>query len=166
LSALPVFCDLETRELCSAEDGLLPTVVEPGGTLPSRGFEGDAGLDLYPVDGDPVCLLAGGRMVFDTALRVAIPPHHVGRIEGCSEMASKGVIPLGCVDMDHYPLSTAFLGSAINSRFRGRIGVILANLSHEQWVAAPGTVLAHLVVYPVAILRPDPRASLDATDRD
>jgi dUTP pyrophosphatase len=165
LNVLPAFTDLETREICALDDSALPVALEHGAILPRRARPGDAGLDLYPVPGEPPTLRAGEVAVFNTGVRLAIPWSHVGKIEGRSGMASRAIVPLGYVDFDLWPSVPAILGGVIDASFRGTVGVILANLSPTHWAANPGTPIAQLVVYPIALLTPDPDRSLDVTER-
>jgi dUTP pyrophosphatase len=101
--------------------------------------------------GETPYLPAGAIKVFPTGVRVAIPPGFVGRIEGRSGMASRGVVPLG---------------GLIDSGFTGPISIILANLSMTRWAAEPGTPIGQLVIFPILLPSGlDLRDSLDATER-
>jgi dUTP pyrophosphatase len=118
-------------------------------TLPTRAHPGDSGLDLYPA-GSPV-LLAGRIGIFPVGFAVAIPAGHVGKIEGRSSLAAKGVVPLGGI-IDH--------------GYTGEVKVVLANLHPTTaWVATPGDAIAQLVIYPIitpAVVEVD---TLGPTDR-
>jgi dUTP pyrophosphatase len=78
----------------------LPVVVDDGGTLPSRGYEDDAGLDLYSAI-DAICL-PGETLDIPSHVRMQLPTGHWGLIIGRSSTRRKrgllvhpGVIDVG-----------------------------------------------------------------------
>jgi dUTP pyrophosphatase len=116
---------------------VLPVTLDEGATLPTRAHEHDAGLDLYPLDGlpQPLRLLPGQVRVVPTGVHVAIPPGFVGKIEGRSGLASRGIVPVGGV---------------IDPGYTGDVGVVLANVGLTHWTAEQGRAIAQLVLYRIA----------------
>jgi dUTP pyrophosphatase len=113
-----------------------------GATLPTRAYEGDAGLDLSACE--RVELGPGERAVVGTGLTVAIPDGHAGFVQPRSGLAARHGITV---------LNTPGL---VDSGYRGELKVVLLNTDrHETFVVEPGMRIAQLVVVPVAL--PEPR---------
>jgi dUTP diphosphatase len=120
--------------------------------LPTRAYEGDAGLDLTACE--RVELGPGERAVVSTGLAVAIPEGYAGFVQPRSGLAARHGIALvnspGLVD----------------AGYRGELKVVLLNTDqHEPFLVEPGTRIAQLVVVPVALLEPAEAAELPATAR-
>ena len=107
-----------------------------GATLPTRAYEGDAGLDLSACE--RVELGPGERAVVGTGLTVAIPDGHAGFVQPRSGLAARHGITI---------LNTPGL---VDSGYRGELKVVLLNTDRsEQFVVEPGMRIAQLVVVPV-----------------
>lgn len=111
------------------------TVVSFGGELPERATALSAGVDLRAArDG---LVRAGARELVPTALSMEIPAGVAGLVCSRSGLALRqGVIVLnapGVVDAD----------------YRGQVGVILANLSGEDFAFRAGDRIAQLLLVPV-----------------
>ena len=107
-----------------------------GATLPTRAYEGDAGLDLSACE--RVELGPGERAVVGTGLTVAIPDGHAGFVQPRSGLAARHGITI---------LNTPGL---VDSGYRGELKVVLLNTDRtEQFVVEPGMRIAQLVIVPV-----------------
>ena len=110
-----------------------------GATLPTRAYEGDAGLDLSACE--RVELGPGERAAVGTGLSVAIPEGHAGFVQPRSGLAAKHGITV---------LNTPGL---VDSGYRGELLVNLVNTDlREAFVVEPGMRIAQLVVLPVPAL--------------
>ena len=122
-----------------------------GATLPTRAYEGDAGLDLSACE--RVELGPGERAVVGTGLTVAIPDGHAGFVQPRSGLAARHGITI---------LNTPGL---VDSGYRGELKVVLLNTDRtEQFVIEPGMRIAQLVVVPVAL--PEPREVAELPDSE
>ena len=123
-----------------------------GATLPTRAYEGDAGLDLSA--SERVELGPGERAVVGTGLTVAIPDGHAGFVQPRSGLAARHGITI---------LNTPGL---VDSGYRGELKVVLLNTDRtEQFVIEPGMRIAQLVVVPVALPEPREVAELPGSER-
>jgi dUTP pyrophosphatase len=122
-----------------------------GATLPTRAYEGDAGLDLSACE--RVELGPGERAVVGTGLTVAIPDGHAGFVQPRSGLAARHGITI---------LNTPGL---VDSGYRGELKVVLLNTDRsELFVVEPGMRIAQLVVVPVAL--PEPREVTELADSE
>jgi dUTP pyrophosphatase len=120
--------------------------------LPSRAYDGDAGLDLAACERRE--LPPGGRAVVSTGIAVAIPPGHAGFVQPRSGLAAKHGITI---------VNTPGL---VDSGYRGEVNVVLLNTdSAETFVVEPGMRIAQLVVLPVAPARAVEADELPPSDR-
>jgi dUTP pyrophosphatase len=121
-------------------------------TLPSRAYDGDAGLDLAACE--RVELGPGERAVVGTGLTVAIPDGHAGFVQPRSGLAARHGITI---------LNTPGL---VDSGYRGELKVVLLNTDRaEPFVVEPGMRIAQLVVLPVALPEPTEVAELPDSER-
>jgi dUTP pyrophosphatase len=122
-----------------------------GATLPTRAYEGDAGLDLSACE--RVELGPGERAVVGTGLTVAIPDGHAGFVQPRSGLAARHGITI---------LNTPGL---VDAGYRGELKVVLLNTDRsEQFVVEPGMRIAQLVVVPIAL--PEPREVTELPDSE
>ena len=107
-----------------------------GATLPTRAYEGDAGLDLSACE--RVELGPGERAVVGTGLTVAIPDGHAGFVQPRSGLAARhGIAVLNSPGL-------------VDAGYRGELRVVLLNTDRaERFVVEPGMRIAQLVVVPV-----------------
>ena len=120
--------------------------------LPSRAYDGDAGLDLSACGQHR--LPPGGRAVVPTGLAVAIPSGYAGFVQPRSGLAAKHGITI---------VNTPGL---VDSGYRGEVNVVLLNTDpQETFVVEPGMRIAQLVVLPVAAVRPVETAQLPESER-
>jgi dUTP pyrophosphatase len=121
-------------------------------TLPSRAYEGDAGLDLAA--SERVELGPGERAAVGTGLAVAIPEGHAGFVQPRSGLAaSHGITVLNSPGL-------------VDAGYRGELKVVLLNTDKvEPFVVEPGMRIAQLVVLPVVVAEPADVAELPVTER-
>jgi len=101
--------------------------------LPTRAYDGDAGLDLAACE--RVEIPPGGRAVVGTGVAVAIPPGHAGLVVPRSGHAARS--GLGIVNAP----------GLIDPGYRGEVMVILQNTDLVvPFVVEPGMRIAQLVV--------------------
>jgi len=117
---------------------LLVTRLHDGATLPTRAYDGDAGLDLSACE--RVELGPGERAVVRTGLTVAIPDGHAGFVQPRSGLAARhGIAVLNSPGL-------------VDAGYRGELRVVLLNTDRsERFVVEPGMRIAQLVVVPVAL---------------
>ena len=127
-------------------------LVQKGATLPSRAYEGDAGLDLAACE--RVELGPGERAAVGTGLAVAIPEGHAGFVQPRSGLAARhGIAVLNSPGL-------------IDAGYRGELKVVLLNTDRtEPFVVELGMRIAQLVVVPVALSEPREVAELPASER-
>lgn len=120
------------------------------GTMPTRGTEHSAGLDLYtPSD---ITLDPGIPTYVDLGVRVEIPAGHVGLLTTRSSMGKHGVTlanSIGIIDAD----------------YRGPLGVTLINNAAWSQAYLKGDRIAQLVVLPFLLADPVPVEELTVTER-
>jgi dUTP pyrophosphatase len=120
--------------------------------LPTRAYEGDAGLDLSACE--RVELGPGERAVVSTGLAVAIPDGHAGLVLPRSGLAVR------------HGIGKVNAPGLIDAGYRGELKVVLLNTDRsERFVVEPGMRIAQLVVVPVAMTEPTEVAELPATER-
>lgn len=120
--------------------------------LPSRAYDGDAGLDLSACERHE--LPPGARAVVPTGVAVAIPPGYAGFVQPRSGLAAKHGITI---------VNTPGL---VDSGYRGEVNVVLLNTDRaETFVIEPGMRIAQLVVLPVAPAQPVESEELPPSDR-
>jgi dUTP pyrophosphatase len=109
---------------------LLSVLVGAGGALPEYGTEGAAGADLRA--SAAVVIPPGGRAAVPTALRLEIPPGHVGLVWPRSGLAVRHGIDT--------------LAGVIDCDYRGELRVVLVNHGAEPFAIAVGDRIAQLLL--------------------
>lgn len=97
--------------------------------LPKRGSLGAAGYDLASVENKVVP--ARGRAVISTGLRIQVPSDCYARIAPRSGLAVKKGIDVGA--------------GVVDSDYAGVVGVVLFNLSDEDFEVSVGDRIAQLI---------------------
>ncbi len=121
-------------------------------TLPTRAYEGDAGLDLYACERH--ILPPGHRAVVPTGVAVAIPPGHAGLVLPRSGLAARHGI--GLVNAP----------GLIDTGYRGELMVVLVNTDLEEtFVVEPGMRVAQLLVIALPDLQLLAVDELELTER-
>jgi dUTP pyrophosphatase len=120
--------------------------------LPSRAYEGDAGLDLSSCE--RVELGPGERATVGTGLAVAIPEGYAGFVLPRSGLAAR------------HGLTNVNTPGLVDSGYRGEIKVILLNTDRrEPFFVEPGMRIAQLVVLEVPAVQAVEVAELPETER-
>jgi dUTP pyrophosphatase len=120
--------------------------------LPSRAYEGDAGLDLAACEHHR--LPPGARAVVPTGVAVAIPEGYAGFVQPRSGLAARHGITI---------VNTPGL---VDSGYRGEINVVLLNTDPvDAFDVEPGMRIAQLVVLPIAAVRTVEAAELPPSER-
>lgn len=123
-----------------------------GATLPTRAYEGDAGLDLAA--SERVELAPGARAVVGTGVAVAIPDGHAGFVQPRSGLAARNGI------------AVVNSPGLVDAGYRGELKVVLLNTDRDEaFVVEPGMRIAQLVVVPVTAPDPVEVAELPASER-
>ena len=120
--------------------------------LPTRAYEGDAGLDLSA--SERVELGPGERAVVSTGLAVAIPDGHAGLVQPRSGLAARhGIAVLNSPGL-------------VDAGYRGELKVVLLNTDRsERFVVEPGMRIAQLVIVAVALSEPREVTELPPSER-
>lgn len=105
-------------------------------TLPTRGSEEAAGLDLYAATA--VTIAPGGKALVPTDISVNIPPGHYGRVAPRSGLAWKKHIDVGA--------------GVIDRDYSGNISVVLYNHSPDTvFEVAIGDRIAQLILEKISM---------------
>lgn len=102
--------------------------------LPEYKTELSAGMDLYANLDEPVILKPLERKLIPTGLFIEIPAGYEAQVRPRSGMALKH--GLTCLNSP----------GTIDADYRGEVGVILANLSNEDFIINDGERIAQMVI--------------------
>jgi dUTP pyrophosphatase len=108
----------------------LPACVGEGGSLPEYSSTGAAGADLRA--SEAVAIAPGARAAVPTAIRLQIPPGHVGLVWPRSGLAVRHGIDT--------------LAGVIDSDYRGEVRVVLVNHGDEPFRVEKGDRIAQILV--------------------
>lgn len=128
-------------------------VKENGVQLPQYESVGAAGLDVRANITEPITLKSLERKLIPTGIKVSIPQGYEIQVRPRSGMALKHGITM---------LNTP---GTIDSDYRGDIGLIVANLSNEEYTIQPNERLGQLVLNKVEQIEWEVIETLDETDR-
>lgn len=121
--------------------------------LPQYETPQSAGMDLRANIESPILLQPLDRKLIPTGLHIALPEGYEAQIRPRSGLAlKKGITCLntpGTIDAD----------------YRGDVGVILVNLSKEEFVVQPGERIAQMIINKVERCEFELVESLDETER-
>ena len=102
--------------------------------LPAYATAQSAGMDLRANIGEPIVLRPMERKLIPTGLYIALPPGYEAQVRPRSGLALKrGITVLnapGTIDAD----------------YRGEVGVLLINLSQEDFIVNDGERIAQMVI--------------------
>ena len=115
----------------------VPVLLGAGAALPDYASAGAAGADLRA--SEAVVIAPGARAAVPTAVRLEIPPGHVGLVWPRSGLAVRHGIDT--------------LAGVIDSDYRGELKVVLVNHGEEPFRIAPGARIAQLLVQRVERVR-------------
>jgi dUTP diphosphatase len=120
--------------------------------IPTRGHPGDAGLDLYSIEGAHIG--PGERWSVGTGIALEIPEGHAGLVLPRSGLAREHGIAL---------VNSPGL---IDAGYRGEVRVLLLNTDPAETVRIEaGARIAQLVVTPIALAEPVEVAELSDSAR-
>jgi len=125
--------------------------LRPDVVMPSRAYEGDAGLDLSAADA--VVLAPGERAVIGTGLAVAVPEGHAAFVQPRSGLAAR------------HGITIVNAPGLVDSGYRGEVKVVLLNTGAEPFAVEPGMRIAQLVVLPVVSPEPVEVDELPGSER-
>lgn len=121
--------------------------------LPKYQTPGAAAMDLHACLDEPVTLASLERKVIPTGFAISLPDGYEAQIRARSGLSLKhGITPangIGTIDAD----------------YRGEVGVILVNLSREDFEVTPGMRIAQMVIARYETAEWDEVADLDQTER-
>lgn len=130
---------------------VVKVMYQDGVVLPKYETEFAAGLDLKAFIQTAVTLKPLERKLIPTGIKMEIPVGYEVQIRPRSGLSlKKGLMAiLGTIDAD----------------YRGDVGIIVINLSNEDYVINPGDRIAQMVLAPVAQAELLPALSLTETER-
>lgn len=102
--------------------------------LPQYATTGSAGMDLRANIENPILIKPLDRKLIPTGLHIALLEGYEAQVRPRSGLALKKGITV---------LNTP---GTIDSDYRGEIGVILVNLSNEDYVVQPGERIAQMII--------------------
>lgn len=126
---------------------------QSGFELPDYQTDASAGMDLRAVVSEPIVLKTLERAIVKTGLFIELPVGYEAQVRPRSGLAAKkGVTVLntpGTIDAD----------------YRGEIGVILVNLSPDEFIVESGERIAQLVIAKHERAQWEEVSELSLTDR-
>ena len=121
--------------------------------LPEYATVQSAAVDLLAAVTEGVVLAPGARTLIPTGLAIALPDGYEAQVRPRSGLALKNGITL---------LNTP---GTIDADYRGEIGIILTNLSQEDFTVERGMRIAQMLIAPVTRLTWNAVSSLDKSER-
>lgn len=121
--------------------------------MPEKKHSGDSGFDLKAALRESHTILKPGNILqIDSGVAIELPEGFEGQVRGRSSLNQKGIV--------------ALLGT-IDSGYRGKIGIVLINLSKEDYIINRGDRVAQLVIAPIYSHKIDLQSVelLDVSDR-
>ncbi|MCQ8212427.1 dUTP diphosphatase [Cetobacterium somerae] len=112
-------------------------VLENGIELPKYMTEGAAGMDVKANISEPLILKTLERKLVPTGIKMEIPYGYEVQVRPRSGLALKHGVTL------------VNAPGTIDSDYRGEVGIILINLSNEEFVVNPGERIGQLVLQKV-----------------
>ena len=121
--------------------------------LPKHMTPHSAGMDIFSAVKEAVVIAPGKRALLPTGIAIALPPGIEAQIRPRSGLAIKNGIGLlnspGTIDAD----------------YRGEIGIILVNLSAEEFIVKNGERICQMVINKVEAVTWKQVGSLDQSER-
>lgn len=121
--------------------------------LPKYETKNSAGMDLRANIKEGIIIRPLDRALIPTGLHIALPEGYEAQIRPRSGLALKKGIT--CLNTP----------GTIDSDYRGDVGVILANISQEDFVVNPGDRIAQMIINKVERAKFELVESLDETER-
>lgn len=123
--------------------------LDPRATLPTRGSNASAGLDLYSIE--DISIGPRRRILARTGLAVAVPEGFYGRVAPRSGLAVKNGLDV--------------LAGVIDSDYRGELCCALLNTGDETIELRQGSRLCQLIIEQIITPTPEWADDLDETTR-
>ena len=123
--------------------------LDPRATLPTRGSQSSAGLDLYSIE--DITIEPRQRVLARTGLAVAVPVGFYGRVAPRSGLAVKNGLDV--------------LAGVIDSDYRGEICCALLNTGNETLRLPQGSRLCQLIIEQIITPSPAWAEELEETAR-
>lgn len=121
--------------------------------LPKYETPQSAGMDLRADIEGPILIKPLERKLIPTGLHIALPVGYEAQIRPRSGLAIK------------HGISCLNTPGTIDADYRGDIGVILVNVSHEDYVVQPGERIAQMVINKIEQIEFNLVEELDETER-
>ena len=121
--------------------------------LPQYATNGSAGMDLRANIENPILIKPLDRKLIPTGLHIALPEGYEAQIRPRRGLAIKHGIT--CLNTP----------GTIDSDYRGDVGVILVNLSNEDYVVQPGERIAQMIINKYERVEFEVVETLDETER-
>ena len=112
----------------------IPVLFSGKGELPQYATSLSAGMDLRAHIEAPITLKTLERKIIPTGLSIALPEGYEAQVRPRSGLAAK------------HGISVLNSPGTIDADYRGDIGVIMVNLSLEDFIIAPQDRIAQLVI--------------------
>ena len=112
----------------------IPVIFSGKGVLPHYETPLSAGMDLRAHIEAPITLKTLDRKIIPTGLSIALPEGYEAQVRPRSGLAAK------------HGITVLNAPGTIDSDYRGDIGVILVNLSQEEYTIVPQDRIAQLVI--------------------
>ena len=112
----------------------IPVLFSGNGELPQYATSLSAGMDLRAHIEVPITLKTLERKIIPTGLSIALPEGYEAQVRPRSGLAAK------------HGISVLNAPGTIDADYRGDIGVIMVNLSLEDFIIAPQDRIAQLVI--------------------
>ena len=116
------------------EKVIVKVILEEGVQKPVYMTEGSAGMDVRANIKEPIVLGSLERVLVPTGIKMEIPQGYEVQVRPRSGLALK------------HGISIVNAPGTVDSDYRGDVGVILINLSKEDFVINPGERIAQLVL--------------------
>jgi dUTP pyrophosphatase len=115
---------------------MTPVLVQYDGPyeLPNYATVASAGVDLKAVIEEPIKIGPLERKIIGTGLKIALPKGFEAQVRPRSGLAAK------------HGITVLNAPGTIDADYRGEIGVILVNLSNDDFTIQPGERIAQLVL--------------------
>lgn len=130
---------------------LLVEKINEKAIIPFKAHDGDAGMDLFSIE--EVIIKPMERKLIHTGIKIGLPKNTEAQVRPRSGLALKHGITV---------LNTP---GTIDEGYRGEIGVILINLSNEDFKVEVGMKIAQMVIKEVLVLDVEEVSELTETER-
>ena len=117
--------------------------------IPHYAHQGDAGMDIFSVEED--IIKAGERKNIRTGIKMELPEGFVGLVWDKSGLALKNGIKT--------------MAGVIDAGYRGEIGIVLVNLSHQDYKIEKGQKIAQMLIQKVERAEIEDTQELSETKR-